>query len=194
MTCGPDKGKPSSTSSITPSINQQTSHEQLLAVLDGFDAIVYVADMETYEVLFVNSYSRQLFGEIVGKTCWQVLQKGQNGPCSFCTNNRLLDNLGRPLDTVVWEFQNTVTGRLFDMRDKAIEWIDGRIVRLEIAFDITAQKQGQESLRLSDLHFQSLMESARDYVLYRLQVDLDEPFGAKVILVSPLSRSCASII
>jgi hypothetical protein len=56
------------------------SHERLLTVLDSLDAVVYVADMETYEILLVNKYLRNLLGDVVGQTCWQTLQVGQSGP------------------------------------------------------------------------------------------------------------------
>ncbi len=29
-----------------------------------------------------------------------------------------------------WEFQNTINDRWYDIRDRAIQWTDGRIVRL----------------------------------------------------------------
>ncbi|MGZ8210652.1 MAG: hypothetical protein ACXWUH_09095 [Burkholderiales bacterium] len=87
--------------------------------------------MQTKEVLFVNEYGRSIWGNIQGKTCWKVLQTGQVGPCSFCTNNRLLDESGAPTDVYVWEFQNTVNKRWYQCRDKALRWVDGRIRNLE---------------------------------------------------------------
>ena len=40
------------------------SHESLVSIMDSLDAIVYVADMETYELLFVNKYSRAHLSKI----------------------------------------------------------------------------------------------------------------------------------
>jgi PAS domain S-box-containing protein len=116
------------------------------AVLDSIDAIVYVADMESYELLFINKFARDIWGEIVGKICWQVLQKDQPGPCRFCTNNRLLNEHGEPAAIVVWEFQNTVDGEWYECRDQAIEWSDGRFVRMEIATNITQRKRMHQAL------------------------------------------------
>ena len=120
------------------------SQRQLQVVLDGLDALVYVSDMKTYELLMLNKYGRQVWGDIVGKTCWQTLQSGQTGPCLFCTNAQLLLPGGEPAAPVVWEFQNTVNRRWYECRDQAIRWPDGRLVRMEIATDISGRKQFEE--------------------------------------------------
>jgi len=124
----------------------QDSHERLLTVLNALDAVVYVADMQTHELLFVNKHVQDAFGDIVGQPCWRKMQVGQNGPCSFCSNQYLLDEQGAPQGVYVWEFQNTVTGHWYAIRDRAIRWVDGRIVRLEIATDITDRKQAEGRL------------------------------------------------
>ena len=46
------------------------------------------------------------------------------------------------------ESQNTKTGRWFDCRDQAIPWIDGRLVRMGIAIDITDRKQAEEEKKV----------------------------------------------
>jgi len=124
----------------------QESHERLLTVLNAMDAIVYVADMQTFELLFVNKHVQDAFGDIVGQPCWQRIQVNQTGPCSFCSNRYLLDEQGAPAGVYVWEFQNTANGHWYAIRDRAIRWVDGRIVRLEIATDITDRKQVEERL------------------------------------------------
>jgi len=119
------------------------SEERFAIVLNTMDAFVYVATLDTYEVLFINQHARALFGEVVGQTCWQALQAGQSGPCPFCTNRYLLDEDGRPTGPYTWEFQNTRTGAWYHIQDQAIVWPDGRIVRLEVASDITKVKESE---------------------------------------------------
>ncbi len=115
-------------------------------VMDSLDALVYVSDMNTYQVLFINEYGRKIFGDITGKICWQSLQKGQSGPCPFCTNKYLLDGEGNPGRIYTWEFQNTVSGNWFYIHDRAINWVDDRIVRLEVATDISEKKLSETKL------------------------------------------------
>lgn len=123
------------------------SYQCLTTVLDGLDALVYVSDMQSHELLYVNKYGREIWGsDIQGKICWQVLQKDQDGPCSFCTNKKLLKKDGTAGDVYVWEFQNTLNNRWYQCRDQAITWIDGRTVRMEIATDITTLKNSEQKL------------------------------------------------
>ncbi len=126
------------------------SHQRLITVLDSLDAGVYVSDMETYEILFLNNYLKEIYGDVAGKICWQVFQPDQFGPCDFCKKEKLLTADGEPGEIVVWEYQNSITGKWYDVHDRAIRWVDGRIVKLEIAADITARKIA--SLELERAH------------------------------------------
>jgi PAS domain S-box-containing protein len=138
------------------------SIERFRMVMDSIDALVYVADMQTYELLFLNKYGKDIWGEIEGKVCWQTIQSGQKGPCPFCTNARLVDEKGNPTGICNWEFQNTVNGHWYDCRDSAIRWLDGRIVRLEIATDITGRKNIEEALRESRQLFSDIISFLPD--------------------------------
>ncbi|MDP4548057.1 GGDEF domain-containing protein [Marinobacter sp. MDS2] len=112
----------------------------LQAVLDNLDALVYVSDFETYELLYMNAYGRRIWGETSGRKCWQVLQDSE-GPCDFCTNHLLRSPDGSARPPHVWEFQNQVDQRWYQCRDQAIPWTNGKLVRLEIATDITDRKK-----------------------------------------------------
>ena len=117
------------------------------AVVGGLDAQVSVVDMETHEILFFNEYAKRRFGEPAGRLCWRVLQTGQTGPCPFCNNDRLVDKQGNPAGVLAWESEDD-NGRSFHhRRDQAIRWPDGRLVRLEIATDITKFKIMEQDLR-----------------------------------------------
>ena len=120
--------------------------ERFQTVLDSLDAAVYVADMETYEILFINSHGQKLWGDVVGKICWQSIQEDQSGPCPFCTNHLLLDETGRPAGIHIWEYRNTGNNHWYECRDQAIRWTDNRLVRMEVATDITRRKLAEEEL------------------------------------------------
>lgn len=65
-------------------------------IMNQMNAGVYITDVDTDEILFMNSGMKKQFGlvEPEGKICWQVLQKGMSGRCPFCPVPRLLR--GRP--------------------------------------------------------------------------------------------------
>ncbi len=127
-------------------IKLEESQERLTAVLDSLDAAVYAADMETYEVLYANKYLRDMFGNVEGKICWQVFRRSLGGPCKLCANDKLLDAGGTPSGIHSREFLHASSGRWYSISDRAIRWVDGRTVRLEIAIDITEHKRTEATL------------------------------------------------
>lgn len=129
-----------------PDKQSNDAYPALLTVVNSLDALIYVADMDSYELLFVNEYGRQKWGDPGKLRCWEYLQKNQSGPCTFCTNKHLRNDEAKPTGVYVWEFRNTVTNRWFQCRDEAINWPDGRLVRIEIATDITERKQMESEL------------------------------------------------
>ena len=138
---------------------------ELFTILSAIDAPMYVSDMDTYEILATNRKLEDRFGsDLVGKKCYEVLQQGQTSPCPFCTNDKLLRADGRPAPPYKWKFVNTLTGRSYNCVDKAIEWPDGRYVRLEIAYDITEQ----EEERLKTEQARTLVQLYNDLLLHDL--------------------------
>lgn len=142
----------------------QNSNERLLTVFNGINAFVYICDMETHEVLFVNDFGLKVWGsDITGQKCHKALQ-GLDKPCSFCTNDKLVDEDGQPTGVYEWEFQNSVNKRWYDIRDSAIRWTDGRLVRMEVAIDITDRKISQEQIQESEERFQRMLSLIPDMI------------------------------
>jgi signal transduction histidine kinase len=114
---------------------------QLNTLFDSMGAIVYVADLETHELLYVNRFATEFFGQDwQGHKCYRYLQEGIDQPCDFCTNPKLISD-GKSGEPVNWEFLNTRNNRWYECFDKAIRWTDGRLVRLEVALDVTERKE-----------------------------------------------------
>ena len=118
---------------------------ELFTILDSIDAYIFVSDLKTYEMLYINKLGRNLFGDIAGKKCYQVIEKDQDSPCAFCTNHLLMDESG-PTGVYQSERKNSRNGRWYDCRDRVIRWSDGRLVHLQVATDITRQKEAETEL------------------------------------------------
>jgi PAS domain S-box-containing protein len=115
----------------------QEARHTLVTILDSIDATIYAADMQTHEILFMNRHMKETFaGDFTGQKCWRAFRR-KEGACEDCTNAKLLDDQGNPTGACVWEGHNSTTGRWYVNYDRAIKWIDGRYVRLQVATDIT---------------------------------------------------------
>ena len=125
----------------------QESNKRLLTVLDNIPADVYVSDLVTHEVLYMNTTMVDSFkNDYTGQTCWKVFRKG-TGPCAHCTGDLLLDTDGFPSGVLTWEVKNPVNQKEYLNYDVAIKWIDDRYVHLQIATDISARKRAEEQLQ-----------------------------------------------
>ncbi len=122
----------------------RTEHSQLLSIFDSIDQVIYVADLDTYEILFANRAVETTLGHpVVGKTCYREFQ-GLDKPCDFCTNEIIRKLAGRPY---YWEYHNPKLDRDYQIIDRVIKWPDGRDVRFELAIDITDRKKAESARR-----------------------------------------------
>lgn len=119
----------------------RTQNEIHFQILNALDVIIYVVDMKTNEILFINTYGRNLWDVIKGKIYWQAIHPGQASSIEYYTINMLIGPDGNPTEGIVWEFQDSVNRRWYDYRSRAIYWPDGRTVRMQIVTDITDRKR-----------------------------------------------------
>ncbi len=130
-------------------------------ILDNISAQVYVADMDTYEILYMNNAIKEAFGgDQTGQLCYKVF-RGENKVCSDCPNQFLQDKDGTPLEPHIWENQNNLTGRWYRNQDQMIEWEKGRRAKIQIAFDIQDAREVLHSLEISEERYRSLFNSSR---------------------------------
>ena len=136
--------------------SMEDQRDQMMSVLDNIQDVIYVADPESYTLLYVNEpFKANWGGDVVGKKCHKVLQD-RDTPCPFCTNDKIFgDHLG---ETVVWEFQNEINEQWYRCSDKAISWGNGRMVRMELASNINEIKLAQEELKRHRDHLEDLVQ------------------------------------
>jgi diguanylate cyclase (GGDEF)-like protein len=127
------------------------SYEVLQTISDNIDSIIYVNDMETFELKFVNRTLTEQLGiksdGLLGRKCWEILQKGMDGPCPFCPIPKLKVSGCAPNKGILeYEHQNTITDNWYWVKDSVIRWVDGTLAHFEVAIDITLRKKYEEQL------------------------------------------------
>jgi two-component system, cell cycle sensor histidine kinase and response regulator CckA len=124
-------------------IKLKQAQETLVTILDSIDAHIYVADIDSFEVLFMNKKMIDDFSaDFVGTRCYESF-RNESKPCGHCTNKLLLDKNQNPKGAHTWQGINPLTNRWYINYDRAIKWNDGRMVRIQIATDITEAKQNE---------------------------------------------------
>lgn len=120
-------------------------------IMNQMNACIYVTDVETDEILFMNQTMKEVFDlkHPEGKTCWQVLQNNMDHRCDFCPVSLLLSDAKPP--SCLWEESNTLNGRIYENFDSLMYWPDGRLVHFQHSTDITETKRLSLAARTDEL-------------------------------------------
>jgi putative nucleotidyltransferase with HDIG domain len=128
---------------------------EFLTILNHIPHPLYISDPDTYALLFINQSLHQKLGNVIGQKCYRVLH-GYQSPCIFCTNQTIFED--RKNETLIWDFFNQNEKRWYRCIDKAIPWPDGRIVRYEMAIDITKEKRIEIQFKMTLENLQKTFE------------------------------------
>ena len=141
------------------------AHDTLTRVLEGIDAHVYVADLNNYEILYMNKRMIEDFGgDFTGKLCYEVFLD-ENSKCPHCRIDELLDAKDVPGEVIVWEAHNPKTGRWYKNYDRVIYWEDQRLVKLQIAVDVTDTVESSQALEVSEKRYRNLFENSHNALM-----------------------------
>ena len=146
---------------------EKESTENFKWMMSEYAGNVYISDMDTYELLYLNKHSCNTLqasaNELIGRKCYEVLQ-GRTSPCPFCTNSYLKKD-----DTYEWEFYNKKLKRTFIIKDRMLNW-QGRRVRIELSYDMysaeykLAKKDQERESILKTIPAGMVRLDARDYL------------------------------
>ena len=108
-------------------------------IINQQNLVAYATDTDTNEIIYMTQAAASLYGfehvqDTYGKKCYELIQ-GLDSVCPFCTNSKLVP--GQPYH---WEHYNEKLQMWFDITDILVLY-EGKYCRLEIARDVTAQKE-----------------------------------------------------
>jgi diguanylate cyclase (GGDEF)-like protein len=145
---------------ITETMHLQESLEKML---NSMDVNIFVSDLETDEILFVNKKMQTVFtsgADVKGEKCWKAFQ-GESARCSYCQKGKLMQN---QKELVVWEEHNLALGKVFSNIDRVIPWPDGRSVHFQQCLDITETKRAHEDLKRREQVTKALNVAALEFL------------------------------
>lgn len=136
--------------------------KRILIIPDELDALVYVIDPKSYEILYINKHGESFWGNIIGKKCWESI-RGESGVCDVCDNKELLS---KPNNAIYHkqEFYNRYLDKWLDSRSCIIDWYDGRKIRLGIAIDITERKEYEKKLEEQEEELRHSKQQLEDII------------------------------
>ena len=139
-------------------------------IVDSTDALVYVIDLQSYEIVYANKKCMKEFGEVIGKVCYSTIQKGQESPCPFCPMTSNTDRSSLPLGmNIEWENKNSINERDYAFRDHVALWHDNRKVLIQVGVDVTKQKKLEAQLleekNSAVLSFETLLDATIEAIL-----------------------------
>jgi len=150
------------------------SHEVLTSVLDSVQAIVVIVEPETNRILFLNQFTRNIFGDVIGEVCWKVLHGDLSQKCDNCPRPGYGQYTGELV--VTKEIENSVWKRWYHTSNSIINWIDGKKGHLQIAIDITDRVEAEQQIRISAEKLAEL-NAMKDKFISILAHDLKNPLN-----------------
>ncbi len=121
-----------------------------MSAMDLVNTNLYITDAQTDRIVFMNDTMKKTFGIEApeGKLCWEVLQKGMEGRCSFCRIECLRNMSGEK--RCIWDEINTRTGRVFKNFDCLLQW-NGREYYIQNSIDVTEYSQLSQKASMDEL-------------------------------------------
>jgi len=127
---------------------------RIMDALDAFEEGIYITS-EDFTVEYMNKFMIDLFGDGVGKKCYEVIT-GLNEPCEFCKYDEIFGNN----ETHHSEVYLDSVKKNFSLSELPVTNRDGTKSKLTIYRDVTQRVEQEAKLKSSEESYQRLFTSA----------------------------------
>lgn len=107
------------------------STHMLLSAFDDVDECMYVRDLEDCRILYANEKAKKIFGDMVGKTCREVI----NDDPAVCDNCSKYQNITQA-QIHEKDFYHKALNKIMKYKEMNIQWVDGKGARLIVMREI----------------------------------------------------------
>lgn len=127
---------------------------RILDALDAFDDGIYIVN-EDYTVEYMNKFMKELFGEVDGKKCFELLNNSQM-PCPWCKNHEIFVKN----ETHSHEIYIDSIKRTFSVVELPVSNRDGTRSKLTIYKDLSQAIAQEARLKSSEENYKRLFTHA----------------------------------
>ncbi|MCP3899779.1 MAG: PAS domain S-box protein [Desulfobacteraceae bacterium] len=123
---------------------------RVMDAMDALDTGIYVVN-ENFSVEYMNKYMTDLFGDGIGKKCYEVINKSDE-PCPWCKNAMVFKK------NESWSYEIFVEsiGQNFSVVDHPVSNKDGSRSKLSIYKDMSRELAQKARLKFSDDNYKRL--------------------------------------
>ena len=130
---------------------------------------VYIVDINTYEIEYVNQAVKNIMANINAKYCWKAMY-GLESPCPWCKIPQLINKYKKSNDkSVISELFNEVNDKWYQIQEQVIDINKDMTIKNSFLIDISLQKEAQGELIKSNVKL-----SLQSNELEKAQIELKE--------------------
>ncbi len=169
--------------------NLEAAQQRFEAVLDGLETAVFVADARTDEILFANRAFKVIHGfDAVGRSArGAAVPQPERG--DYRVDPRNLGPQDVPTDLFDGELQHPLSGRWYHVRELATRWVDGRVVRMGVATEITDRKHMEQVAREQE---ERLASTSRLITMGEMASTLAHELNQPLAAITNYSMGCVT--
>jgi two-component system NtrC family sensor kinase len=121
-------------------------------IFDAMDDLVFISSKD-FKIEFVNKSFKQVFGEGIGRKCYEVLYKRAD-VCPWCFGERVFEG-----EFVTVEHRHQLNNKIYRIYNSPLINPDGSISKISVMHDITKEREMHYKIEVSERYFRNLFEN-----------------------------------